>query len=73
MYTQPMQSHSRAASAAIARRNMVVGGISFLAGVLITIVTYAAAADGGTFVVAWGAILFGAIQFFKGLVQLLNR
>jgi hypothetical protein len=52
---------------------MLVGGIWCLVGVLITIITYAAAADGGTFVVAWGAILFGAIQFFKGLVQFLSR
>jgi hypothetical protein len=25
---------------------------------------------GGTYIVAWGAIIFGAIQFFRGLIQL---
>ena len=39
-------------------------------GILVTVVTYLAAENspgGGTYVVAWGAILFGAIQFFRGL------
>ena len=29
----------------------------------------AAATGGGKYVVAWGAIVFGAIQFFRGLIQ----
>jgi hypothetical protein len=55
-------------------RNMVVGGIWCVGGILVTVITYSAAASsptGGRYFVAWGAIIFGAIQFFKGLFQVL--
>ena len=47
-------------------------GTRFWAGVVITALTYSAAvtAGGGRYVVAWGAVVFGAIQFFRGLTQL---
>jgi hypothetical protein len=47
--------------------DMAIGGVICLVGILITAVTYSASSGGGTYVVAWGAIIFGAIRFFKGL------
>ena len=44
------------------------GGLVCAAGLAITFVTYSAVStSGGTYVVAWGAIIFGAIRFFKAL------
>jgi hypothetical protein len=39
-------------------------------GVVITAVTWAIAAPGGTFVVAWGAIVFGTIRGIIGAVRM---
>ena len=50
-------------------RNLVVGGLIFAVGLLVTIGSYSAASGGGHYVVAYGAIIVGAIQFFVGLVQ----
>jgi hypothetical protein len=49
--------------------NMMVGGFICVAGIGITLWTYSAAfaGSGGTYVIAWGAILFGAIRFFRGM------
>ena len=52
------------------KRDMLVGGLFCLGGILITALTYSSASQGGgTYVVTWGAILFGAIQFFRGLMK----
>lgn len=51
------------------KRNMVVGGLWCLGGIAVTIGTYALASGGGTYTVAWGAILFGLFQFIKGVIQ----
>jgi hypothetical protein len=49
---------------------MMVGGIVCAIGTVITVGTYAAASNGGGhYFVAWGAILFGGIQFIQGLFQ----
>lgn len=50
-------------------KNMLYGALWCVGGLLATILTYSAASDGGTYVVAWGAVIFGAIQFFKGVFQ----
>ena len=50
-------------------KNMLYGALWCVGGLLVTILTYSAASDGGTYVVAWGAVIFGAIQFFKGMFQ----
>ena len=59
------------ASAAAGRQNMIYGALWCVGGLIVTAVTYnaAAATGGGKYVVAWGAIVFGAIQFFRGLIQ----
>ena len=53
-----------------ARNQMIIGGLIFFVGLAITIGTYSAASDGGSYVVAWGAIIFGAIRFFRGMSNL---
>lgn len=51
-----------------ARRDILVGGLFFVGGLVITLITYSNASHGGgRYVVTWGAIIFGGIQFFRGL------
>ncbi len=45
---------------------MVRGGIA------VPLYTYSAAAGGGVYIVAWGAILFGGSQFLKGVAHYLG-
>ncbi len=52
------------------RTQMVIGGLLAVVGIIITIVTYSNASSnptGGTYFVAYGPMLFGAILFFQGL------
>lgn len=52
------------------KKNMIFGALWCVGGAVITAATYSAAsAEGGTYVVTWGAIIFGAIQFIQGLIQ----
>lgn len=60
---------------ALAEHNMRVGGLWCVGGIVVTAVTYNIAASsptGGHYFVAWGAILFGGLQFLKGLFQLMD-
>jgi hypothetical protein len=53
-------------------RDMVVGAIWCIGGILVTALTYGAAATnpgGGQYVIAYGAIIFGAIQFLRGALK----
>jgi hypothetical protein len=69
-----MEDPRRAAAvAAVARRNMWVGGAWCARGIAVTAYTYSAASGSGTYVVAWGAIVFGGWQFLKGLLASLER
>ncbi len=53
-----------------ANKNMFYGGIWCVGGIIVTVASYSAASSGGgKYVFAWGAIIFGAIQFFKGLAD----
>lgn len=52
------------------KRNMVIGALWCVGGIAVTAITYQAATGGGVYVVTWGAIIFGAIQFFRGLGQM---
>jgi hypothetical protein len=65
----------RTASAAkiAGRKNMLYGSLWCAGGVAATAATYRAAGDGGTFVIAWGAMLFGGIQFIRGLLQTMEK
>jgi len=56
----------------IAARNMGIGALFLIGGSAVTYLTYEAAAfspGGGTYFVAWGAILIGAIRFIAALIQ----
>lgn len=56
-----------------ALRQMAIGGVICLVGIVVTVGTYTAASSsssGGSYVVAWGAIVFGALRFFRGLSHL---
>jgi len=53
-------------------KNMLFGALWCIGGIVVTALTYQAAASspaGGHYIVTWGAIIFGAIQFFRGLAQ----
>jgi hypothetical protein len=55
----------------VARQNLIIGSAVCMVGLVITIYTLArASSSGGSYLIAWGAIIFGAIQFFRGLAQM---
>jgi len=56
--------------AAVGRRNMAIGGLFFVIGAFVTLLSLGNMTAGGGGVIAWGAIVFGGIQFFRGLAQL---
>jgi hypothetical protein len=46
---------------------MLLGGISFVIGILVTLLTYFRAInEGGIYIIAWGAIVFGFVRFCIG-------
>jgi len=49
------------------KRHMIYGVLWAVGGTAVTAATYSAASSGGVYFVAWGAILFGIIDFFRGL------
>jgi hypothetical protein len=53
------------------QKNMLYGALWCVGGIVVTALTYGAAAGAGRgrYIVAWGAILFGGIQFVRGLIQ----
>lgn len=55
---------------AAGRKNVRYGATWFVVGVILTLISYFAPGPGGTFIVTWGAIVFGAVQFFRGKRQL---
>jgi hypothetical protein len=67
-----VQGAMRAAKKKAANKNILLGALWCGGGVLVTAFTYSAASSssgGGHYVVAWGAIVFGGIQLFRGLAQ----
>jgi hypothetical protein len=57
------------------RRGMIIGAVISGIGIAFTAGTYIAATNngGGTYVVWWGLIAVGAIQFFRGLNQMTDK
>ena len=51
------------------RKNMLFGALWCVGGIAVTAATFSAAAGSGSYVVAYGAIFYGAIQFFRGALQ----
>jgi len=60
---------------AAGQKNMIYGACWCIGGLAVTLLSLAAASGpgGGRFIMAWGAIIFGAIQFFKGAAQAGNK
>jgi hypothetical protein len=50
------------------RRAVVFGALWLLGGLILTIVTYNAAAGGGAYIVAWGPVIYGVYQVVRGLL-----
>jgi len=53
-----------------ARNQMIYGGLIFVVGLALTIGTYSMAASsetGGTYLIAYGPVIFGLIRFFRGM------
>ncbi len=46
---------------------ILIGVALLVGGGIATIVSYGGAAPGGTYVVWWGAMVFGVIEIFRGL------
>jgi hypothetical protein len=57
------------------RRLMIAGAVFCAIGITLTAGTYLAAEHngGGTYVIWWGLVVFGAIQFFRGLNQTTDK
>jgi len=56
------------------RKHMIMGAVVCAIGITVTVASYSSAEEGGgSYVVAWGAIVFGAIQFFRGLIQTTDK
>lgn len=64
-----LKNMKKEAEAGQGSKNMLFGALWCIGGIVVTAATYSAASGGGTYVVAWGAIVFGAVQFFIGLGQ----
>jgi hypothetical protein len=58
-----------------AMRNMAIGGVICAIGLFVTFTSYQSAASsptGGSYTLAWGAILFGGFQFLRGVYQMME-
>src|SRR5579859_1161808 len=58
------------------KKRMVSGALWFFGGSAVTLVSYLAAVSspyGGHYVIAWGAVVFGAIRFFQGRAAAAGR
>ena len=51
------------------RRNMVVGALWAVGGLIVTGASYAAAGAGDRYILAWGAVVFGLVQVVRGFMQ----
>lgn len=55
---------------AAGRKNMLIGALWCVGGLAVTFFSYqSASTGGGSYVVTWGAVVFGGIQFVRGLAQ----
>lgn len=54
------------------KREMVKGVLWLVAGALVSLIGYAAASDGGSYLVFWGAMAYGAYRFIRALFYRFN-
>lgn len=50
-------------------RDILFGSLWFVGGIFFTAITLTEAKKGGTYIVAWGAVLFGALQIIRGFIN----
>ena len=63
-----IQSSYEAERQAARSKNITFGALLLVVGIIVTAVTYdSASQSGGTYIVAWGPMVYGAIRLFKGL------
>jgi hypothetical protein len=67
----PPRDASERASHPVGVGDMVIGGLICAVGVVVTLATYneAASNGGGSYIIAWGAIVFGGIRFLRGVAR----
>ena len=66
-FAQSMYEEQRRAARS---KNITFGLILLVVGIVVTAVTYdSASQEGGTYIVAWGPMVYGAIRLFKGLAS----
>jgi len=54
---------------ALAKKSLISGAMWLIGGTVVTIVTYSGTSNGGSYIIAWGAILYGAVQLIIGFYQ----
>lgn len=64
-----IQSIQTEAKKRAGKKNMRIGAIVCIIGSLVTLISFLQANEGETYIIAWGAIIFGFIQFVKGWLQ----
>lgn len=52
-----------------ASKDMLYGALWCVGGIIATAIGYSSASGGGGYMVFYGAIIFGAIQFFRGVIN----
>ena len=66
------QSHLKqiiSASKETGKKNMLRGSLWFIGGIVVTVGSLMLTSSGGTYIVSWGAIIFGGLQLLQGLYQ----
>ena len=64
-----LQRQAAVAGKESGRHKILVGALWFGSGAAVTLLTCAASANGGVYLLAWGPMIYGAIQFFRGLAE----
>lgn len=52
-----------------AKKGLLYGALWLIGGLVVTIVSYQLASNGGTYVVTWGAMIYGLIKIVKSLTD----
>jgi len=57
----------------MARRKVKEGSIWLLGGLFVTFVSFSSASPGETYIITWGAVLYGLVRLFQGLRDIDSR
>ena len=69
---ESLEEGVRAARRQQANRYLVIGAVALTIGGLLTVITYANASPGGTYIVAWGPMIYGLGMLIAGTVLLVR-